>query len=108
MKTFWTSIVAFGLIIWPIILLQHTWAAHRANVHYVPPDFVNAAIVSWLVGTVVAICGTMISEENSPKLRSFGKNLCIITLCVDAVVLVVLFVYVMRAVTKLTAHDGSF
>ena len=82
-KSLWIGIFAFGLIIWPIILLQLVWAAHRANVHYVPPQFGGLWAMSWLAGFFVAICGFFVGKGDPPILKFIGRALCVIALFVQ-------------------------
>jgi hypothetical protein len=83
-KTLWIGIVAFGLIIWPLILLHSVWAAHQSNVHYVPPDFSAVWFWSWLVGFVVAICGFFVRCEDSTVLKFVGRFLCFVAVSIQA------------------------
>ena len=103
-KTLLIGLVAFGLIIWPIILLKLVWAAERANVHYVAPQFGGPWAISWLVGFILAIGGIAGSfrrdAEGSVTPKLLGRFLCIITLCIQ----IGFFLYGLSLFSKLTSN----
>jgi hypothetical protein len=80
MKTLITGSVAFGLIIWPIIAFKY-WTNQNAAATLYP------SLLSWLIGSILAICGTMIYGQKSSTLRLFGQILCVSTLCVEGVII---------------------
>ena len=92
MKVLVAGLFAFALTVWPIVLVQWLWHIQRTNVHATPFP-VNTAvplmIISALAGFIVAICGTMIADdEPTSVLRFFGRALCIITFCMEGVIVI--------------------
>ena len=92
MKSLVTGIVALGLTIWPIALVQWVWHLQRANVHATSFRWNTAVplmIISALAGFIVAICGTMISDDEAAStLRFFGRGLCIVTFCIEGAIVI--------------------
>ena len=92
MKILVTGIIALGLTVWPIILVQ--WVSHiqRSNVHATSfpwNDVVPYTIISVLAGFIVTICGTMSSDDEAAfTLRTFGRVLCIFTFCIEGAIVV--------------------
>jgi len=82
-KSLWIGAFAFGLIIWPIILLKLVWAAEQANLHYVAPKFGGLLAMSWLAGFFAAICGFFFGKGEPPILKFIGHALCMIALFVQ-------------------------
>jgi hypothetical protein len=91
------GIVALGLTVWPIALTEWFWHTH-------PRGFdVNAIgglmLISLLAGCIIAICGTMISDdEGASTLRFIGRALCIITFCIEGAIVL----WFVRAATHLS------
>lgn len=84
MKNIWLGIVALGLIIWPVIALSAVWAdqnAYRARQQLEGP-----LVMSWIVGSILAICGIIIRCDKSPALRLSGRILCVSALCIEAAI----------------------
>jgi hypothetical protein len=81
------GIVALGLTVWPIALVEWFWQTH-------PRGFETNAVsgfmlISLLAGFIIAICGTMISnDEAASALWYIGRALCIVTFCIEGAVVI--------------------
>jgi hypothetical protein len=84
MKTLAAGIIAFVLIVWPVIALKAVWADQ--NAYSARELLVVPLVISWFIGSILAICGTMISENKHP-LRLLGRIFCIGTLCFEAAII---------------------
>ena len=98
MKNLAAGIVAFGLIIWPIIALHSVWsdqAAYRARQSLEAP-----LALSWVLGSALAICGLVMRNDKAKELAFLGRLLCIGTLCLE----VALVVYGLSQFSRLTSN----
>jgi hypothetical protein len=87
MKTFYLGIISFGLIGWPIVFLAAVLFDPHSRHGYMPSGL--TVLINWSLGTILAISGTIVAdEENASKLRSWGRNLCIMALWTEAACIV--------------------
>jgi hypothetical protein len=98
-KTLKTGLVAFGLIIWPVVLYQWVWADQAA--YHERQQLEGPWAISWLAGSIVAIYGIVTEKDKeSPVPRLLGWILCVGTLCFE----VALVVYGLSQFSRLTSN----
>jgi hypothetical protein len=97
MKTLVVGIIAFGLIVWPLIALKAVWADQ--NAYSARQLLLVPLVISWFIGSILAICGTMISEDKQP-LRLLGRILCVGSLLIEAGIAAYLFLRVVDGISR--------
>jgi hypothetical protein len=83
-----TGLFAFGLTVWPVVVLQWAWHTHQQGGFFQSSDGVLLILVSLLAGCITAICGAIFPDEDASTLRFFGRAFCIMTFCIEGVIVI--------------------